>query len=121
MHYNDKTIILEGQYRFTSLKNIPAAFLLKEEKKTKDMLLKEYIIDNYDLLVARDFFEDMQKRDTYDLTCAKVPYWDENEARAELFRIARRNQINRKPVRIYRCTCGAFHLTSKIFSSTYQE
>jgi len=47
--------------------------------------------------------------------CSKISYLTEAEAMNEIVRIMRRVQENKKPIRVYKCFCGTYHLTSKAF------
>lgn len=116
MIYNDNTLLTEGKFKFTSIQNTPANYLLKQVKITKDVLLRDYINKNYDALVIRNFHESSSRKIVIDYHCNKNSYYSEKEAFKDLRRISKKNQENRKPVRIYLCDCGAYHLTSKPFN-----
>jgi len=115
--YDDNSPFLEsGKYKFSSLKNVPATYLLNIQKSTKDKDLKNYIEANLEKLQERALTEKQDLVAKVLIKCDKISYQDEKEAMREIIRIAKRNQENKKPVRIYKCFCGAFHLTSKNFS-----
>ena len=115
--YDDNSPFLEsGKYKFSSLKNVPATYLLNIQKSVKDKDLINYIDANLEKLQERALTEKQNVVPKVLIKCDKISYQNEKEAMKEIIRIAKRNQENKKPVRIYKCFCGAFHLTSKKFS-----
>ena len=115
--YNDNSpFLLPGKYQFISLKNVPAKYLLNIQNSAADDDLKIYIKNNFENLVRRAEAEKQKNPPKILLKCNKISYQTEREAMKEIVRIARRTQENKKPVRIYQCLCGAYHLTSKEFS-----
>ena len=115
--YNDNSLFLaSGKYRFTSLKNIPAKYLLNIRNSTKDEELKVYIKSNLEKLTQRAEAEKEKQHPKVLAKCDKISYLTEKEAMKEIVRIMRKAQENKKPVRVYKCFCGAYHLTSKEFS-----
>jgi CRISPR/Cas system-associated endoribonuclease Cas2 len=115
--YNDDSLFLEtNKYRFTALKNIPAKYLLNIQNSTKDEELKLYIKVNLEKLKKRAELEKEKHEPIILIKCKKNSYLTEKEAMIEIVRISRRTQDNKKPVRVYKCKCGAFHITSKEFS-----
>lgn len=113
--YNNDSLLTEGKHKFTSLKNIPAKYLLNIAKNTKDELLKDYVERNLDKLEAREFFESRSDENRLGNKCKKVSYMTEKEALSDIIKIMHKRQENKKPIRVYKCFCGAFHLTSQEF------
>ncbi|WP_332021573.1 hypothetical protein [Kaistella sp.] len=81
--YNNDSLLTEGKHKFTSLKNIPAKYLLNIAKNTKDELLKDYVERNLDKLEAREFFESRSDENRLGNKCKKVSYMTEKEALLE--------------------------------------
>lgn len=118
--YNDNSpFIGPGKYKFTSLKNVPAQYLLNIQNSSKDEDLKVYIKANLEMLQIRAEHEKQKELPKEIIKCDKISYQTEKEAMKEIIRIAKRQQKNKKPVRIYSCFCGAFHLTSTEFSAEF--
>lgn len=114
--YNDDSLLLDsGKYQFSFLKNVPAKYLLNIQKSTKDEELKIYIASNVEKLKERFENEKEKKLPQTLLKCKKISYQSEKEAMNEIMRIMKKSQDNKKPNRVYKCFCGAFHLTSKEF------
>ena len=111
--YNDDSFLFEGKHKFTTLKNVPPKDLINLAKSTKDLALKEYVEKNKNRLLEK--IEDEKTKKLLHEKCEKISYLTEKEAIKEIERIAKKKQENHKPVRIYKCFCGAFHLTSKDF------
>ncbi len=115
--YNDNSLFLaSGKYKFTSLKNIPAKYLLNIRNSTKDEELKIYINLNLEKLTQLAEIEKEKQHPRVFSKCDKISYSTEKEAMKEIVRIMRKTQENKKPVRVYKCFCNAYHLTSKEFS-----
>lgn len=114
--YNENSIFLYGKYKFTALKNIPAQYLLNIQNTTKDEDLKIYIKTNLEKILQLADLEKVKLKPKVLVKCDKISYLTEKEAMKEIIRIMKKTQENKKPVRIYKCTCGAYHLTSSEFS-----
>lgn len=113
--YNEDSLFLgDGKYKFTSLKNIPYKGLLHIQNHTKDKNLKDYIKQNIDNL-SKISEKGIDKYNAKTSNCNKICFVNEKEAMREILRIMLKKQTNKKPVRIYKCFCGAYHLTSKKF------
>ena len=110
--YTDETFLMEGKHKFTTLKNVPAKYLINISKSTKDKFLKEYVEKNKEILLKKI---ETEKNIKSNIKCEKISYLTEKEALTEIVRIMHKKQENEKPIRIYKCFCGAYHLTSKIF------
>ncbi len=120
--YTDDTILTWGKHKFTSLKNIPASWLLSKHKCTgcADKELIQYIADNYGRLRER---EEQEKGVMFikiagkPPICDKYQYRDEDQAKKHLREIRRKGPQSSRhilPVRAYPCPiCNFWHLTSK--------
>ena len=105
---------MEGKHKFTTLKNVPPKDLINIAKSTKDIALKEYVEKNREKLLLR--IEEDKTKKLSQIKCRKISYLTEKEAMREIERIAKKKQTNQKPIRVYKCFCGAFHLTSQEYS-----
>ena len=108
--YTDETFLMEGKHKFTTLKNVPAKYLINISKSTRDKFLKEYVERNKEILLKKI---DAEKKIISNTKCKKISYLTEKEALTEIIRIMHKKQENVKPIRVYKCFCGAYHLTSK--------
>ena len=111
--YDDNSFLFEGKHKFTTLKNIPAKDLLNIGKFTKDEDLKLYVKSNLEKLLVRAQQEKLVKNLL--AKCDKISYSTEKEATFEVLRIMKKRQENKKPIRIYKYKCEAYHLTSRDF------
>jgi hypothetical protein len=116
---HDNWLIPFGKYKFTSLKNLPASYLLGIYGNKKHMAdypeMKAYIEENLDNLKGKQ--EEKKEIPTVTLPCTKYFYMSEEEAKKHLREIrAKGKQAERHilPIRAYQCNiCGYWHLTSK--------
>lgn len=136
--YNDNSILTSGPYAFTSLKRIPAKWLLNIynlDKTSKypprrkggrhpDRKLIEYIERNLEAIKEREFkpVEEVaglghkrRGKNGIQLTCeatGKLLYASEKDAKKDL-RAAQQSSSEKKPIRSYECEhCSGWHLTS---------
>ena len=111
--YTDNTMLTYGKYRFVSLSQVPASYLLKiytTDNKT-DLELYAYVCYNIERIKARPQVPFIKK--PLPSRCNKISYCSEKEAKFHLKQIAEREQDHRKPTRAYECsTCGGWHLTA---------
>lgn len=111
--YTDDTILTFGPYKFTRLCRVPADYLLElyKTRKQKYQQLIKYIEKNLDKIKA--IKEGKITPPPLGITCEKVIFPSEKEAKREIKRIAKLEQKHKKPVRTYECEdCGGWHLTS---------
>lgn len=107
----DTDILGIGKYKFTSLQNVPSAYLITLRNSLKSGTpLALYIDQNMERLQAEANGE--AKQQIAD-TCNKWSYDKEGAERA-LNDIAKDERPHKKPCRAYLCPkCGLYHLTSK--------
>lgn len=127
--YTDNTILTWGKHKFTKICRIPADYLLKfDESNCPDKELLIYIEKNKDVIIARSVsnlapppleLDYKLSGKNLKIVCPdtqKFIFITEKEAKAEVTRILKLNQSNKKPVRAYECIkCGGWHLTSISF------
>lgn len=117
--YNDNSILTWGKYKFTSLKRIPASWLLSKHKNTgiHDKELVAWVGENLDKLKERHESEIKNgKPAQITNTCTKYQYASQKEAEKHLSQIVQKGQQasgHLLPVRAYHCNrCPFWHLTS---------
>lgn len=123
--FTDDTLLTFGKYKFVRLCRVPPEYLLNlyenRSQSAREVLLTasqqqgkelmDYIVANLEKIQARQRGE--IEAPELELVCEKVQYPTQKAAKAELKRIAAREQQHRKPTRTYECgKCGAWHLTS---------
>lgn len=115
--YTDNTILTWGKYKFTSLKNVPASWLLANHKNNSlhDKELLEYISNNLDRL--KELHEKGFTPPEVKMPCTKYQYASEEEAKKHLREIRKKGKQSPShvlPVRAYNCPiCKFYHLTSR--------
>lgn len=112
--YTDNTIMLSGDYKYTSLCRVPPSYLLKiyhRRKKHPDKALLAYIKDNMEKIKGRQ--DGTIAIPKLEIACEKRQFTNQKEAKDEIKRIRDLAQGHKKPVRSYECEkCGAWHITS---------
>lgn len=112
MAYTDNTIITKGKYKFTKLCRVPPQYLIdlfNHGDKT-DPELYDYVKENAVQILLR---LNGQLRTPKFITCQKITFPTQKDAKKELRRIAE-TKSKTKPQREYECVkCGGWHLTSK--------
>lgn len=111
--YNDETILTFGKYKFIKLKRVPAEYLLAiyNNKSSDNNDLNNYIEHNLEKIFNKK--NGVIKYPEIEMTCQKITYPNEKEAKFRLSNISKIIQSNKKPIRAYECTkCGGWHLTS---------
>ena len=68
--------LMEGKHKFTTLKNVPAKYLINISKSTKDKFLKEYVERNKEILLKKI---DAEKKIISNTKCKKISYLTEKE------------------------------------------
>jgi hypothetical protein len=110
--YNGDTMLTRGKYKFVSLKNLPAYYLLKiyNNKNKSDIYLYHYVETNLDKIKSANLKEVVPVI----LPCDKHAFIDEKAAALQLALVALDASDHKKPVRYYKCDkCPYYHLTSK--------
>lgn len=128
--YNDSTILLTGEHKFTTLGRVPAEYLLeiyekdKEKNDYPDRKLISYIEKNLNELTSRigkkppeiGIRQEIHGNSEV-LICLKSNkriFHSENEANRELKRIHGKGREGKKITRAYECGfCSGWHFTSQ--------
>ena len=110
--YTDDSLITFGRYRFTKLCRVPATYLIDISKYNyPDKELKAYVESNIEKISDR--LEGRINTPKPIKVCKKITYASEKNAKADIKKIQKIEQENKKPVRAYECEkCGGWHLTS---------
>jgi hypothetical protein len=111
--YNEDTMLTKGRYKFVSLKNVPADYLLRiyNKKNKADINLYHYVETHLEQIRAAN----IQEVVPVILSCDKHAFIDEKAAAVQLALIKLDKSAHKKPVRYYKCDkCAYYHLTSHL-------